>query len=350
MPDRRSADDASEARPDEVEPDDHGGEPDDEAARGDATGLRALVDARIQQVSDGQARLANLIEKNKDRPLLDVVLRFYQRDLEAAGTIVGSALAFRLFLFVVPMLLFVVGVVGFIAPWTTPEDINQAAGVTGSLAQQIDTALTQPNSTRWIATIAGLFGMVWAGRSLSKVMVSASCLAWRLPVTTKASVRLIGAVVGLIVGVGLVSAIVNRIRLELGLGAASVSFLVALAFYAVAWIALSMLLPRATNDPSALLPGAMLVGVAVAGMQAVSQLYLPDRLGRASQLYGAIGITLVTLGWFFILGRTMVLGMSLDAVIHERFGSISRFLFSLPIIRVLSRKSRWIRTFFDLDE
>ena len=65
-------------------------------------------------------------------------------------------------------------------------------------------------------------------------------------------------------------------------------------------------------------------------MQAVSQLYLPDRLNRASELYGAIGTTIVTLGWFFIFGRAIVLAMAVDAVIYERFGSISQFVFSLP--------------------
>jgi hypothetical protein len=45
----------------------------------------------------------------------------------------------------------------------------------------------------------------------------------------------------------------------------------------------------------------------------------------------------------------MVLGMSIDAVIYERFGSISQFVFGLPVIRVLPRKSAWIRRFFDLE-
>ena len=76
---------------------------------------------------------------------------------------------------------------------------------------------------------------------------------------------------------------------------------------------------------------------------------LPDKFGRASQLYGAIGTTVVTLGWFFFLGRAMVLGMSLNAVIYERLGSISQLVFALPVVRVLPRKSAWIRTFFDLE-
>jgi membrane protein len=190
--------------------------------------------------------------------------------------------------------------------------------------------------------------MAWAGRSLSKVMVSASCLAWRLPVTSKATARVIGAVVGLVAGIVLVSTIVNRIRQEFGVGAASLSFLAAFALYAVAWMALSMLLPRPTTDPGALLPGAVLVGAVLAVLQGVAQLYLPDKFGRASELYGAIGATVVTLGWFFFVGRAMVLGMSLDAVIYERLGSISQFVFGLPVVRVLPRKSAWIRKFFDL--
>ena len=130
---------------------------------------------------------------------------------------------------------------------------------------------------------------------------------------------------------------------------ASVSFVGAFVLYGVAWIVLSMLLPRASTDPGALIPGAALVGITLAGMQAVSQLYLPNRLSRASELYGAIGATIVTLGWFFILGRAMVLAMVLNGVIHERFGSISQVVFSLPVVRLLPRKSAWIRRMFDLD-
>jgi uncharacterized BrkB/YihY/UPF0761 family membrane protein len=323
---------------------------DAEATAIDSSGLRALVERNRQRIAEGQALLSDLIDEHHDRPLLDVGLRIYQRDREAAGTIVGSALAFRLFLFFVPLTLCVVGLFGFLARWIDPDDINDAAGLTGSIAAQVEVALTQPNSTRWIATLAGLFGMAWAGRTMSRVMVAASCLAWQLPITAKASVRLIGSVVGLLVGMVLVWTIVNRVRVDLGLGVASLSFVAAFAIYGVAWMAMSTLLPRATKDPSALLPGAVLVGAVLAGMQAIAQLYLPERLERASALYGALATTVVTLGWFFILGRAVVLAMSLNAVIHERFGSISRFVFSLPLVRILPRKSSWIRKFFDLEE
>lgn len=316
---------------------------------GDATGVRALVERSRERIAAEQVRINRLIEQNHDRPLVDVGLRIYQRDREAAGTIVGSALAFRLFLFFVPLALLVVGLLGFLARWVDAADLRDAAGISGTIAAQIDTALSQPNSTRWIATLSGLVGMAWAGRALSKVMVSASCLAWRLPVTTKASARLIGALVGLVGGIVLAASVVNRLLRDQGLAVAGLSFVAVVALYGVAWMTISMLLPRATRDPGGLLPGALVVGVVIASMQAVSQLYLSDKLGRASQLYGALATTIVTLGWFFFLGRAMVFAMSLNAVIYERFGSISQFVFGLPVVRVLPRKSRWIRDFFDLD-
>ena len=56
--------------------------------------------------------------------------------------------------------------------------------------------------------------------------------------------------------------------------------------------------PPGTEDPGALLPGCVLVALTITVMHAVSELYLPDGLDHASQLYGAFGTTVVTLGWF----------------------------------------------------
>ena len=311
------------------------------------TGMKALAERSRERLAATQARADRLLQEHRDRPLVDVGLRIYERDRESAGTVVGSAIAFRLFLFFIPLLLFVVGVAGFLASVIGDEELD-SAGITGSLAGQISTALTQPNTTRWIAVLSGLFGMTFAGRTLSRVLVAASCLAWKQPMKVKASPRLIGAIIGLLFCLSLVSTIINRVRADLGLAVAGLSFFVAAGIYLVVWIVLSMLLPRATRDPGALLPGAALMAVVLAGLQAISQLYLPGRFDRASELYGAIGTTIVTLGWFFIVGRSIVLAMSINAVIYERFGSISQFVFSLPLLRALPRRFEWFRRFFQL--
>jgi len=111
-----------------------------------------------------------------------------------------------------------------------------------------------------------------------------------------------------------------------------------------------MFLPRATEDPGALLPGCLLVALTLTVMHAVSELYLPDRLDHASRLYGTFGITVVTLGWFFILGRAIIVAMELNAAIYDRYGGISQAAFSLPVLRILARRSPWVRRFFDLTE
>ena len=194
-----------------------------------------------------------------------------------------------------------------------------------------------------------LFGILSAGYSLSKVLVAASAAGWQLTRRPKASPKLIGALVGVISGVGLVALIITRIRAESGVGVASISFLAAFVIYIVAWLVALSVLPRAAKDPGALLPGAAIIAFTLTGMQAISQLYIPDRLSRASELYGAFGATIVTLGWFFILGRTIVFGIVVNAVIHERFGSITNFVFSWPVIRLL-RRSSLVRRIFELDE
>jgi membrane protein len=310
----------------------------------------ALFSAARERMTREQGRWSALLAKYENHPLINIGLRTYQRDREVAGSVVGAAIAFRLFLFFVPLLLFAVGLAGFVSEWVGADDASRSAGISGALREQIRIAFEQAGSTRWLATFVGLVGMATTGRTLSKVMVASSALAWRLPLTNKASVRVIGALVGLVAGVTVLSVIANRVREEFGIGITSVSFLAVFALYAVAWTAITSLLPRGTRDPSVLLPGAVLVAATIVGMQAVSQFYLPGQIGRASELYGAVGATIVTLGWFFILGRVIVIALALNAVVHERLGSISQFVFSLPVLRILPRRSAWIRRFFGLDE
>lgn len=266
-----------------------------------------------------------------------------------AGSVVGSAIAFRLFLFFVPLLLFLVGLAGFFGTAVGPDD-RREAGIAGGLAESIDEALAQRGGARWASVLLGVVGMATTGRTLSRTLVQASCLAWRLPMLARAPVRMIGGVIGLVVGVGLVSVLVNLVRIELGLGITGLSLVAAVIVYTLAWMALSALLPRATRDPGVLLPGAIVVALTLGALQAVSQLYLPARFERASELYGVIGVTIVVLGWFFFLGRAINVSMAVNAVVAERVGSISAVIFRLPVLRALPRRWPAIGRMFGLEQ
>ena len=307
------------------------------------------VSARLAHVmSVGNERAAKTFARYRHRPMVDLGVRIRERDRASAGSLVGSAIAMRLFLFFIPFLLFLVGIAGFLRG-AIGQNAAAANGISGRLAGQINDALAQHGGTRWIAALTGLFGMVTAGRTVSKTVASASCLAWQLPLRVKASIKATGAVIGLMVAIGLAGVLVNRLRAEAGLAVGGVSFAVAAGVYVVCWMLVTASLPRATSDPGALLPGAVLLAVVLAGMQAISQLYLPHQFSRASELYGAIGVTIVVLGWFFILGRAIVLALVIDAVIYEKWGSISEVVFALPGVRALPKRSKRIRTYFGLD-
>ena len=323
------------------DPDDQGA---GEADR-DVTAFRRLAGAtqtRLRPVRQWLARYEHI-------PVVNVLAGTYRRDRESAGPVMGSAIAFRLFLFFVPLLLLVVGIAGFASGFVNARTVSRTAGIHGRLGAQISEAFHQPGFTRWIALLVGLFGVLTAGRSLSRVLHIASAAAWRLPLSgSRASLRAAGVVAGLICGIAVIAILVNRVREDLGLGVAGLTFVPALVIYGLAWLGVSMMLPRATHDPGSLLPGSSLVALTITVMHSISEFYLPDRLDRASELYGAIGTTIVTLGWFFILGRGIVLAMELNAAIYERYGSISQVVFSLPFFRVLARKSARTRRFFGL--
>jgi len=273
-----------------------------------------------------------------------------RRDTESSGALAGSALAFRLFSFFVPLLLLLVGLASFASGFISAEQVNNGAGVSGNLARQMSSAFSQSGQTPLLITVLGLIGVLTAGRSLSRALVAISNSAWKLPMSGKSSMRVAGAIAGLAAGMGMVAIVANRVREDLGLGAAALSMGPAFAIYTAAWLITLLRLPSSTEDPGAALPGAILMGGVLTGMQAISEFYLPDRFNRASELYGAIGVTVVTLGWFFILGRAIVIAIELNTVVYDRYGSVSTFVFSLPVVRALPRRSARLRRFFDLDQ
>jgi uncharacterized BrkB/YihY/UPF0761 family membrane protein len=159
----------------------------------------------------------------------------------------------------------------------------------------------------------------------------------------------LGSIAGFVFVIGLIVVLENRLRLALGYGVAGVSFIPSVLFYTAAWLGVLYFLPRSTEDPGALLPGSVVVGLTIAAMQSVSQFYLPGHLARAGKLYGSIGTTVVVLTWFFVLGRVIAFAMVLNPVIYEQYGSLSRVVFSLPILRGVARRSAFLQRFFDLD-
>lgn len=332
------------------DPDGAASRPDDDvAAPEDGLGRLARASAAARERGGD---LERWVDQHRQRNVvLDLGMRFYERDREAGGTIAGSAVAFRLFLFFVPVLLVLVALAGFVSEYLSAADATDAAGVSGALAEEIGEAFAQGTTARWVVLGFGLIGIATSGRSLAKAFVVMSALAWRVsPRGHRAGVRITAAVVGIMMSLALLAIVVNIVVDRLGVVVAGASLVAIAVAYFVAWLLLALVLPRGTNDPGALLPGAALIGSAMALLQGFTQLYLPGRMEQASSLYGGLGVTIVTLGWFFIIGRLSVLSMIVNAVVYERLGSITTLVFSLPLLRAIPARSPRLAAFFGLEE
>jgi uncharacterized BrkB/YihY/UPF0761 family membrane protein len=85
------------------------------------------------------------------------------------------------------------------------------------------------------------------------------------------------------------------------------------------WLAVSLLLPRDRRAPwTALIPGALLVGITVCAAHLASVYLLAHRVQRASELYGSLGIAAALLAWLYLVGRLMVGSAMLNATLWDR--------------------------------
>ncbi len=284
--------------------------------------------------------------------MLDLAFLFFERDRDTDGSVVASAVALRVFLFFIPLVLVVVAALGFLATYLDAGQVSRDVGVTGGLARQINGALQQSSRARWLALLSGVWGALLTGRSLARVLIAASRRAWSMPSREASArrMRVVGALAGMIGAAGALAMIANRARDAIGVVGGSATIVTAALVYAAAWFVVSLALPRATSDRSAVLPGALFVGVILAGGQYMLQFTFPGQISRASELYGAIGLVIVSLSWFFIVGRVFVASFVLDAVVWERFGSATAWMLRWQALRRVVTKRVWLQRLLGADD
>jgi uncharacterized BrkB/YihY/UPF0761 family membrane protein len=67
-----------------------------------------------------------------------------------------------------------------------------------------------------------------------------------------------------------------------------------------------------------LIPGAVLVGIGIEVLQLATVVYFTRSIESKSSTYGAIGAALAILLWAYLLGRVIVSGAMLNAVLWEQ--------------------------------
>lgn len=291
-----------------------------------------------------------LEEDRRRRPLVDLAASLYERDRDAFATVLGSAIALRLFLFVVPAVVMLLGFLNTVNAAGAIDRLLDASSTSGELARSISDASRTSGTTGVGMFLSGLFLTVWAGRSLTRVLGAAAAAAWAVPARqARATLRSVAVLTSWLFAGFFAAAIINRVR-ELGGALADTASLAGTAgLFAVLWFFVGSTLPRASRDPGAQLPGAALVGIGFALVQWVMQAYLPGRIARSSEVMGSLSFTVAALGYFFFVGRLVTVSFVVNAVTFERFGSLSHMVFSLPLIRALPRRWPRLVVVFDLE-
>jgi uncharacterized BrkB/YihY/UPF0761 family membrane protein len=306
--------------------------------------LKAKVDDAKARMGDAKVQFDGLRER---RPLLDYFATMAERDREAHGSVLGSAAALRLFLFLIPASLVFIALLQLFNLSGPINDSVQDGYTTGDIAQAVEGVST----VRAIGLlVSGLVLTVWAGRSLARVLAATSVAAWRMPATAaKVPVVSAFALSGVVFVEAVISIVANGIRDLGGLPAWTLSWGALVATAGIAWFFVMLSLPRGVSDPGALLPGAIAMGIVQATAQSILHGYAEARIARTTDTYGDMATTIAVLGNLFILGRIMTASFSVSAVTYERWGSLSQLLFSLPLVRRLPQRYPRLREFFSLD-
>lgn len=243
----------------------------------------------------------------------------FESDRARAGGLLAGGLAYRVFLWQIPLALFLVSAFGLVTQLAEeePSDLARRVGMTAALAGAIAKAVSASGSTRWWLMILGAFLTVWAGRGVYRGIRLVSELAWNergRPVSwLKASLLVTGF------GLLLVSLQLFLPKVTETLGVpALLRFVFGLVLASVLSLWMLWLLPRNGAPWTALLPGAVLFGVGMRAIGLAAATYFAYRLDHSGDLYGAIGIAIVMMLYLFLVARVFVAAQFLNATLYRR--------------------------------
>ncbi len=289
-----------------------------------APGEDARSPERDASWRDRAARLRTDAEQRVDRLRrtvgpIDVGWTAVERDNEVGGFVMAGAIAFRLFVYLLPLYLLVLVIAGAALSFDPagPDSLADAAGMSRYVASTLSDAAATSKRSLWILIPVSLYALVSAGRSAHKVLATAHARAWGLPVTPRTKPHL--AAGGFLAFSLIAAAGIFTFRRFHGGLLTPVTMVVATAYYTAMWLAVSRSLPRSPEVPvRSLLPGALLVGFGTQGLYLFNVLYLNRKIASSTAAYGALGIAASGLLWLYLLGRLMVAAPVLNATMFQR--------------------------------
>lgn len=249
---------------------------------------------------------------------IDVGFTVVERDSSIGGGLLAGALAYRIFILLLPSALLFVSGLGLYAGAVhqSPSKVAKDAGLHGLIASQV--AATASSGARWLVFILMVPAVLYATVTLYRAIAKVHAIVWH---GSGRGVRITGKGVALLAGALLLdvaaAGIVGWIRRHDQLGALS-SLLVYLVLVGGAWLVVSTELPHRNARWHILAPGAALLGVGLLLVN-VFNVYVTTRLvENRANTYGALGIAAALLFSLVLVGRLIVVSAELSAALDDR--------------------------------
>jgi membrane protein len=251
---------------------------------------------------------------------VDIGLAAVERDSEIGGSLLAGALAYRLFVFLLPFAVFLVVGLGVYADATDQSTATVAdeLGVTQVIAREI--AVAANDSARWWVLVVSIPILAYAIGQLYRSVSIVHALAYegsgRAVKIKPRSIGLFGlAVLGLVAASNVAGALGRDSALGWLLG---VPF--AVAATAALWLGASELFPHGTSSRGQRLPGAFLYAVGNVGIYLFNALFISWLIQERQDSYGALGAAAALLFSLYLTGRLVVAAAVLNATVARRAG------------------------------
>jgi uncharacterized BrkB/YihY/UPF0761 family membrane protein len=308
--------------PAEVAPADAAAVPATVPSPGQASGrIRRAAGHGRQWLTSEQARLQEELQARRQRSgMVDAGFLVQELDANVGGGILAGALAFRIFLFMVPLVYVVFTALSAVsrALGHGPAQLARDVGITGILASAVVKVDDQSAWAQATLVLGAVLAMLITAGSLMKALYVVHWLIWRVHRVMPAGLVPRLVLIGVTLVASALGVAVNDVRASSGVAGAILAVLVITALSFALWWWVSWKLPHASAPAPALIPGAVLMAVGADVLQLLTTYWLGPLVARKTNTYGAVGIALAVLLWVYILGRIIVGSAGLNAALWYR--------------------------------
>jgi uncharacterized BrkB/YihY/UPF0761 family membrane protein len=275
--------------------------------------LIAAADARAERVR------ARAQDERQRHGSVDAAFEMVDRDGEVGGGIIAGALAYRLFIWLLPLTLVAVAGLGIAADASSesPGSAARSLGLSGLVSASVADAAE--GSGRWYALLIGVPVLVYTTRGVLRVLIGAHRLVWTDIRASAPRATLVETLrlLALLLCFPVITTTANAAR-AWSTGPGVLVSVVAIVPFAGVWLLITMRLPHRGADWKALIPGALFFALGAEVLQAVIAYAIAPYSIAKQGTYGVLGAAAALLFALYLVSRLVVASAVLGATLWER--------------------------------